>query len=231
MGPRKPSTVGMVLVQWVKSQSHEMPGWFQTSGMPSRSCCHPYIIPTPRWEGLCIGISTLGGGELCPAITCAHPACLTSSLPHRDLCSPSPQGIPLGWYMAGLFDWDWTGMRSWMDSLALSLVDIFPTLLHSEHLFILFIKWPQGFGWNIPGHGTSWELGQPFSWTRSIFFLVCFSALLSIVVFSLHLQTFTFFYPLLHSLLCMASLSPRPTLTCNAPSKVNPSSHLNNQEL
>lgn len=109
MGPRKPSIVGMVLVQWVKSQSHEMPGWFQTSGMPSRSCCHPCTIPTPRWEALCIGISTLGGGELCPAITCAHPACLTSSLPHRDLCPPSPQGIPLGWYMAGLFDWDWTG--------------------------------------------------------------------------------------------------------------------------
>ena len=115
------------------------------------------------------------------------------------------------------------GTRSWMDSLALSLVDIFPTLLHPEHLSILFIKWPQGFGWNIPGHGTSWELSQPFNWTRSTFFLFCFSALPSIVVFSLHLQTLMLFYPLLHSLLCMASLSPRPTLTCSALCKVNPS--------
>ena len=115
------------------------------------------------------------------------------------------------------------GMRSWMDSLALSLVDIFPTLLHPEHLFILFIKWLQGFGWNIPGHGTSWELGQPFNWTRSTFFLFCFTALSSIVVFSLHLQTLVLFYPLLHSLLCTASLSPRPTLTCSALSNVNPS--------
>lgn len=75
-------------------------------------------------------------------ITCAHLACLVSSLPMEIFTLLLPGGPLLGGAPPGLCFLVGAGqvMRSWVDTPVLSLVDIFPTSFHPEHLFILFIE-------------------------------------------------------------------------------------------
>lgn len=127
-------------------------------------------------------------------------------------------------------------MRSWVDSLALSPhllspVDVFPTPFHPEHLFVLFIKWPQGSGWNIPGHGTNWELGQPFDLTLPTFSVFSPSLVLFRAIFSLHLQTFAFPNPLARPLAMDGIFLALAYPYLQSPLQSFLSSHLNNQDL
>lgn len=112
---------------------------------------------------------------------------------------------------------------------------IFSLSFHPEHLFLTLINWvltllikrPQEFGWNIPGHGTIWEAGQPFN--RTLPSSVFFPAFLFVAFLSLHLQSLAFPIPLHTPLLCMDFIQTYSDLQGCLQSY--PSSWLNSQDL